>query len=133
MINQVNFAEAHLTTGRFEEAVRRIAVLLAQKDLDDHSRIGLSSLEIVGLSASDSTRDLPARLKSLRETLAAQPADFELQWSFAGVKVFIAKDARMAAQRAWLLELIAALETRERQAALVALDAISSRRFPDAL
>ena len=79
---------------------------------------------MVALTALGNAKDVPARLRSLREALAAQPEPLKLDWNFAGTKTFLVRDGRLAASRGFLLELLAAVENPDRAAALRALDAV---------
>lgn len=128
--NLVNFAEAHFTTGRFTEAARQTATLLARTDLDLNNVLGLHTVGLLIQSALKQNKDLLVAIKALRAFVAALPSAFERTYGFAGVKAFIKKDERVATQRAWMLNLIAAVETKDRAASLAALDALAQQTPP---
>lgn len=125
--SQADFAETLLTTGRFEEAARRAALLLARKDLPPSLALAMMTLEVASLKLLGQTQAAAASLRRLREKLAGLPADFQRRWDFTGVKTFLARDARVAAQRAWIVALIAAIERSDRRESLAALDALLPR------
>ena len=115
---QGDFAERHFTTGRFVEAKERLTALLANPELDPQIRIALQALEIATLLALNDP--VPQRLERLRAAVQSQPQDFQVGWSFAGSKHFIATDPRLAPRRAWLQTLFTALEGENRDAILAA-------------
>jgi tetratricopeptide (TPR) repeat protein len=118
--SHANFAEAQLLTGRFAESVQSLAAIL--RNPEQASRhLALRTLEVVALTALGNSRDVPARLQSLRAAISAQPTPLKIRWRFAEVKVFLERDARLAAQRDWLLKLIAAVEKPDQAACLKAL------------
>jgi len=78
----------------------------------------------VALTALGTTKDLPVRLRTLHEVIVAQPVTLALPWDYTPIKRLLAKEPRVAAQSTWLLELIAAVENRDRGACLSALDAV---------
>ncbi len=121
---QSDFAERHFTTGRFEEAATRLAALQANPKLDPGVRIALRILEIASLLALDQTTSIPSKLESLRGAITTQPKDFQAGWSFEGTKRFISQDERLAPFRGGLLELFAAMEAKDRDTLLGALDAV---------
>ena len=110
-----NFTENHFTTGNFAEYERRISSLLADVNLDPKSKIAIRALEIANLVALNRSTEIPSRLKNLIEALEAQPADFKVQRSFAGIKYFINLSEQFASRRNWLLELFAAMEGENRE------------------
>jgi tetratricopeptide (TPR) repeat protein len=110
-----NFAENHFTTGSFEECERRISTFLSDTKFDARSTIAIRALEIANLVALNRSAEVPSRLKNLIEVLESQPADFNVQWSFAGTRKFISQSEQFALKRAWLLELFAAMEGENRK------------------
>jgi hypothetical protein len=111
----MNFAENHLTTGRLAESRDRLAALIAPADPAQRPQPGTESalrlLEIAALSglADPQSRALPERLAALRTLVAAQPADFQVGWSFTGTAHYIQIDSTFTADRAALLRLIKAV------------------------
>ncbi|MGH8615822.1 MAG: hypothetical protein ACREYF_28375 [Gammaproteobacteria bacterium] len=126
---QSDFAERHFTTGRFVKAKERFAALLANPELDPRIRIGLQALEIATLLALNDPRTVPQRLERLRAAVQSRPQDFQIGWSFAGSKHFIATDSRLAPHRAWLQTLFTALGGENRDAILAALDGVREKRL----
>ena len=121
-----DFAEKHFTVGRFAEGETRLSALLANPDLKPKSSIALRVLKIATLEALNKNQSVPSEIEKLRAAIAKQPEDFKVSWTFDGTKHFIGHDERLAASRAWLLDLIAALEKEDRNSILVALDTVRS-------
>ncbi|MGH8480091.1 MAG: hypothetical protein ACREXK_11045 [Gammaproteobacteria bacterium] len=104
-----------------------MTALLADPELDPRIRIALQALEIATLLALNDTRAVPQRLERLRAAVQSQPQDFQVGWSFAGSKRFIATDQRLAPHRGWLQTLFTALEGENRDAILAALDGVREK------
>jgi tetratricopeptide (TPR) repeat protein len=119
---QMNFVEAHFTTGRFTEAQARLAALLTTADLDARVRIALQTLEIATLLALNKPDSIPGKVEVMRTAVASQPEDFKLDWTFDGTKHFITQNESLAPYREWLLGLIAAVGEKDRNTILAALD-----------
>lgn len=66
---------------------------------------------------------MPDKLQTLIDSLAAQPEDFKVTWTFNGTKHFIDNAAQLAPYRAWLGQLFTALEAEDHQTALMGLQA----------
>jgi hypothetical protein len=129
---QMNFAESHLTTGHLAEARDRLAALIAPADPvrrpQPSTEVALRLLEIAalaGLADPPSRVALPGRLARLRALVAAKPADFQVNWSFAGTAHYIERAPAFAASRASLLALIHAAGD-SRDALIGAIDASGS-------
>ena len=129
---QANFAEAHLTTGRFSQAEGRLAALLAQPDLDPEVTVALRILEIATLLASGKGALIPDRIATLQETIAAQPEAFKVEWSFEGTRHFVDRHAGLAFYRNWLLNVLDAAQSQNR-ASIVARLRVSRSTFPERL
>lgn len=112
----VALAEAHFTTGSFDECARRIAAVLSDDGLDAKIKIPLRMLEIATLIALERSAEAPSRMKSLIEAVESQPSNFNVQRSFAGVEHFIAEHQQFAARKAWLSEFFAATTGENRDA-----------------
>ena len=69
-----------------------------------------TNVEIAGLVALQRTGLIPGKIESLIEIITEQPEDFKVGWTFNGTKHFISQHAPLAPYRAWLQQLIAALE-----------------------
>lgn len=124
---QMNFAEVHLTTGRFDEAVQRLSNLLGQPDLDPQVMIPLSLLRIVAVIGQQQDEQVPEYLKGLHTSLAAQPEEFTLGWSFEGTKHFISQDEAFASSREWLLTLLTDFGGTPREKMLGAVETVQSK------
>ena len=116
----MNFAEAHFTAGRFKEAEARLRALLTEP-LDAQATIPLQALHVAALSVLNKPDAIPEKLEALREAINKQSKEFRLGWSFAGTKHFINRDERLADHRIWLLQLFGALEQKDRDSILTAL------------
>ncbi|ADE13643.1 Tetratricopeptide domain protein [Nitrosococcus halophilus Nc 4] len=114
-------AEQCFTTGRFAEAVEHFARLLANPELDPQIKIPLQAFEIAALLGLNQKAVVPQKFKGLCVAIAHQPEDFSLEWTFGGSKYFIAQAEQLSPYRAWLLELFAALEEKNRNAILSCL------------
>jgi hypothetical protein len=123
LVDQAKLGEAQLTTGRFAAAAQSLAGLLRPGKLPA-LHIALLTLEVTALAPLGNLKELPVHLQALRAAVVAQPTGFGLNWNFAGVKTFLARDAQVTAQRSWLLELITAVEQPQRAARLNALDTV---------
>ncbi len=122
---QANFAEAHFTTGRFDEAEQRLATLPTNDALRDNA-VPLRALQIATLYTLNKRSLISERMTALRKLIAGQAKDFKVEWSFEGTKHFISNDKRLTASRDWLLRLFTAFEGKDRDAILVALGEVES-------
>jgi hypothetical protein len=118
-----DFAEKHFTTGRFTECAQRIGTLVENPTLQASTKIALRAIEIANLLALNNTAQVPDKLQTLLDSLAAQPDDFKVTWTFNGTKHFIDQHAQLAPYRTWLGQLFTALEAEDRQTALTGLQA----------
>jgi tetratricopeptide (TPR) repeat protein len=113
--------EQCFTTGRFAKAVEYLTALLANPKLEVQMKIPLQALEIAALLSLDQKESVAEKFKLLCITIAGQPADFSLGWTFVGTKRFIGQDEHLVPCRVWLLELFTALEEKGRNAILMGL------------
>ncbi|WP_240761696.1 tetratricopeptide repeat protein [Nitrosococcus wardiae] len=111
-------AEQCFTTGRFAEALEHFARLLANPELDPQIKIPLQAFEVAALLGLNQKAVVPQKFKDLCVAIAHQPEDFSLEWTFGGSKYFITQAEQLRPYRAWLLELFAALEEKNRDAIL---------------
>jgi tetratricopeptide (TPR) repeat protein len=117
------FAEKHFTTGRFTECAQRIGTLVENPTVEASAKIALRAIEIANLLALNNSAQVPDKLQALIDSLAAQPNDFKVTWTFNGTKQFIAHSAQLVPYRTWLGQLFTALEAEDRQKALTGLQA----------
>ncbi|MEX5213531.1 MAG: tetratricopeptide repeat protein [Nitrospiraceae bacterium] len=125
---QANFAEAHITTGRFVEAEARLASLISNPQLPPGTVAGLRALEVVNLVALKKMDLISGRLDILLSFIASQPETFTGEWSFEGTKHFISQHEGFAQHRAWLLDLLTGLEGKKRDEMLPRLAPLESER-----
>ena len=118
-----DFAEKHFTTGRFTECAQRIGTLVENPTVEASTKIALRAIEIANLLALNNAAQVPDKLQTLIDSLAAQPDDFKVTWTFNGTKHFIDQHAQLAPYRTWLGQLFTALEAEDRQTALTGLQA----------
>jgi tetratricopeptide (TPR) repeat protein len=118
-----DFAEKHFTTSRFAECAQRIGTLVDNPTVDANTKIALRAIEIANLLAINNLPLVPDKLQTLIDSLAAQPDDFKVIWTFNGTKHFIDHSAPLVPYRIWLGQLFAALEAEDRQTALTGLQA----------
>ena len=121
---QANSAEAHFTTGRFAKAETRIAALLTNLKLDLSTGLGLRTLHIATLLALNKPESVPSALTALRDFVGNLPSDFQASWSFEGSKHFIGNEPMLVPSRSWLLELFSAVEEKDTQKRLAALEKV---------
>ncbi|HKG58562.1 MAG TPA: tetratricopeptide repeat protein [Pyrinomonadaceae bacterium] len=110
------FAENHFTTGSFDECRRRISTLLSDVKFEAKIKIPVRVLEIANLIALNRSAEVPSKIKNLVEALESQPVDFQVEWSFAGIKRFISQSEQFAANRVWLMGLFGAIGGENRDA-----------------
>jgi tetratricopeptide (TPR) repeat protein len=113
--------EQCFTTGRFAKAIEYLTALLVNPGLEIQMRIPLQAFEIAALLSLGQSENVSDKFKSLCITIASQPADFSLGWTFVGTKHFIVQDERLLPYRIWLLNLFTALEEKDRNAILAGL------------
>ena len=77
-----DFAEKHLTTGRFADSTERLAALLAHPDIGPAVQVALRALDIVNLLALHQATAVPDRLDAMLHTIATQANDFRVSWRF---------------------------------------------------
>jgi tetratricopeptide (TPR) repeat protein len=110
--------EQCFTTGRFAKAIEYLTALLVNPELEIQMRIPLQAFEIAALLSLGQSENVSEKFKALCITIANQPADFSLGWTFVGTKHFIVQDERLLPYRIWLLNLFTALEEKDRNAIL---------------
>jgi len=76
--------------------------------------------------ALNKPESVPAALTTLRDFVAKIPADSEAGWSFEGSKHFIGSEPKLAPSRAWLLDLFSAVEEKDAQKRLAALEKVQA-------
>jgi len=119
-----DFAEKHFTTSRFAECAQRIGGLVENPTVDANSKIRLRAIELANLLALNNATQVLDKLHVLIDSLAAQPDDFKVTWTFNGTKHFIDHSVQLAPYRAWLGQFFTALEAEDRQIALTGLQAV---------
>ena len=124
---QMNFAEAHLTTGRFSEAEQRFAELLNGSELDAQATIPLTLLSVVSRVGQNKMDSAAGQLHDIRGLLVKQPEDFLLGWSFEGTKHFIGQDEAFVNSRDWLVPLLEAFSGKPRDEMLAAVETAQAR------
>ncbi len=123
---QANFAEAHLTTGRYEETERRLERLLKKPDLDSASSVGLRIADIVNTLALKKSATVPQKLQALRTFVSGQPETFHAGWSFDGTTHYVQIQQAFIPYRPWLMDLLAVVKSKDRAALLAALDRVQA-------
>ncbi|TKB92195.1 MAG: TIR domain-containing protein [Nitrospira sp.] len=127
---QANFAVAHLTTGRFEDAARRLGELLKKPSLSPTSSVGLRIEDIVVALALKKPTIVPQKLQELRTFVSWQPETFYVDWNFDGPKHHILSEPVFASYRPWLMYLFASIKSRDRATLLAALDHVQASFKP---
>jgi len=116
-----DFTETHLTTARFSECTKLVAVLLAKPEVSADTKTALRTIEIASLLALKQSRQAAAKLDALIEDVARQPPTFKVEWSFDGTRYFISHSEHLAASRIWLAQLLDALASKDRDTMLKTL------------
>lgn len=128
---KLNSAETHFTAARFAEFAQQIKPLLNDSAIPRDAKIPLQMIEVANLLALDQAAQMPAALTGLRETIAAQRADFRITWSFAGTLHFINQHEKLASHRTWLNQFFGTAQAENRDAILKALREAQAQ-FPSA-
>jgi tetratricopeptide (TPR) repeat protein len=118
-----NFAEKHLTTGRFAECHQRLAALLANPEVTPQVRLALQALEIANLLALDQAALAPGKIDIMLAMVDKQPEDFQITWSFGGTLHFISQHAVLTSYSYWLQQFLGALTATDRQTLVTGLQA----------
>lgn len=115
---QMDLAEQYLTTSRFAEAQARLAALLKDPSISTRHRVALGTLEIVALTGQDKMAEVVQRMRQLRGIIEPQIGEFKVGWTFAGTKQFVttSRDANITRYRDWLLKVLMAIDTGDRDA-----------------
>jgi tetratricopeptide (TPR) repeat protein len=116
-----SFVETHLTTGRWAALPGQLAKVFPK--LSPVKQVPLLAIELAALTVQNQTREAAERRKALRQLVSAQPAEFQISWTFAGTRHYLQTEPRFAPHKQKLLLLLSALEQRSRDAILAALDA----------
>ena len=117
------FAEKHVTTGRFADAATRLSALLERQDVTPGVAAALRTLTIPTLLAQGQAAQVPAALEALLAHMAAQPENFRVTWSFNGVTHFIGQYDGLATYRPWLQQLFSALQAETRDDVIAGVQA----------
>lgn len=118
---QTIFAEAHFTTGRFAESIRRIDELLTNPQLSAGTKIALRAIEIASLLALGRKTDVPPKVTAMIGEVTRQTPTFNVEWRFEGTKHFIEQTDTLSIYRNWLENLFDAITSNDRNTMLKAL------------
>ena len=124
---QADFAEAHFTTGRFAECGQRINALLAKPEVPVSTKTALRAIEIANLLALNQSGQVPTKIEMLLGEVSHEPAEFKVTWNFDGTRHFIGEDEKLGPYHAWLAQLFDALESKDRDTILKALQDVRAR------
>jgi hypothetical protein len=116
-----DFAEKHLTTGRFAECAQRLTALLANPAVEPQVSLALRALEIANLLALDQATLVPDKIDTMLATIDKQPEDVQISWTFEGTLHFISQHGSLTSYRPWLQEFFGALTHSGRQALVTGL------------
>jgi WD40 repeat protein/tetratricopeptide (TPR) repeat protein len=117
---ELDFIEAHLTTGRFDDCVNRAAALQNKISRKDH-RLVLAGLRLACSSAAQKNDDVWAVGSQLREEISGLE---KVRWIFGGTKHFVDQHAAFAAKATAWVRLFEALEEGDKTKAHAALTAL---------
>jgi tetratricopeptide (TPR) repeat protein len=105
-----NLAEASLTTGRFDEAVR-IGRELLGRQLDATSQLNMKFIVYAALTLDRQMPEAARAGEELAEHYAKLPAGFINDWEYGGTRAYIERAAAPAADKKKLLDTITQIET----------------------
>jgi tetratricopeptide (TPR) repeat protein len=109
------FAEANLTTGRYQEAIRICEEVLGRKT-DPALLLPLHTLQYAASVLNGDRRDAAARLGRLEETVRELPADYAPSWSYSGTLNYLRRSSLAPEIRKAVVELVAAVAADPRKA-----------------
>jgi len=118
--------EALFTVGRFADAEVRLEEILGDNRLSESSRVAVRALAIAALLAQGKKETISQELQGLLDFINARPADFRVDWSWAGTIHFVQTDDRLAPLRDWLLSFFEALQGKDRKALFEGLQTVVS-------
>src|SRR5262245_11830319 len=118
---QVDFAEKHFTTARFEECERRINALLAKPEASASTKSALRVIEMASLLALDQVDRISPKVEALIAEVSRQPAEFKVGWVFDGTRRFISQTEKLSPYRDWLDKLFDAIGGKDRETILKGL------------
>lgn len=124
---QADFAEGHFTMGRFVECEQRINALLNNSAVPISTKTALRAIEIASLLANKQSQLLPAKLDVLIADVIRQPPGFKVDWSFDGARYFIIHNETLSSRRVWLEQLLDALESKDQDEMLRALQEVRTK------
>jgi tetratricopeptide (TPR) repeat protein len=124
LLAAATLAENQFTTGSYEESEHRISSVLSDARIEAQIKIPMRAIEIANLIALNRQPEVPSKLKDLIEVVESQPADFKVQWRFAGIK-WITSHKTFPAKGAWLAQLFTAIEGENRETIVKKLRAAS--------
>jgi hypothetical protein len=116
-----NLARAYFNLKEWSSAAECYESVLADDRFDPRIKVPMAALEIASLVALDRPAEVASKLKILIEMVEKQPANFRVQWSFAGIQHVVSQDPQFTSQRQWLLQLFAAIGSENRDAMVKAL------------
>lgn len=127
-VARLDFAEAHFTTGRFEECVELAKQMQAWtvESGQPGEHIAMRILEILALSGLGDTAAASERLEALRAHLSDGAETFNLEWSWIGSRRYLetATIENLVRRRQQLLALIGLANGGNRDQILTALSAV---------
>lgn len=106
-----NFAEANLTTGRFQEVLDLTGQVLSVPKLGFQSRLSMKLLQVAAYLLRGEQGRAFAELGVFREDYSKVPKDYARSWTYDGTKNYVEKHTGLKpAERSLLLRMIALLE-----------------------
>lgn len=118
---QADFAQAHFTTGRFNECEQRIKTFLTLPEATVSTKTALRAIEIANYLASDKSSRVHGELNLLLTEVANQSTEFKVDWVFDGTKYYIDHNEKLLPYRPWLKQLFDALKGKDRDTILKGL------------
>jgi WD40 repeat protein/tetratricopeptide (TPR) repeat protein len=112
--DRANFAEACLTSGHFEIALREAGDVLASPDsaadLNDGERVAMRFVVLASLMLEGKTKQADGQLADLVEYYNSLPANYRNDWSYRGTGVFLRRQSMSEATRSLLEKVLSVIE-----------------------
>lgn len=121
-----DLAEKYFTTGRFTEAQELSSKILSNTKLSAGSHVALRFIHLASLLGQGLSNSASSEMNTITDEIAKQPVNFRVKWGWGGTLYFIEHDEKLLPYRAWLIQIIHALQGENRDAILNELKNIST-------
>jgi len=112
-----NFAEASLTTERFEQALYLVKDILRDKNLSSEGRLSMKLIEISSLLFQGKNTEALTGIKWFIEYYKSITEDYKRSWKYNSIKNFVSKNDKIGqSEKTLVLRLIDILESPKSEA-----------------